>query len=302
MTAAQEWADTADGIWIEGDSAITIADLHQTARGHPPDKTMAQIANLFCAFKAYKISHVYRAANRATDFVASFSCLDDLEWPQQKDRRASLAMINLQSFQIRLILSSPSRPLSNHMRTHLPEIVARRRHIFPASASLMAKGQLPPAPMPATETTTVRQACAACKKQRKKCEKQCKLAKLFSPEQGADFDAVHRVFGLKNLMAMLERVEGGDELKRAARDAIVWEARQRLFDPVNGSFGLLAKMQTQLVELRRENSMLRGQIMMMQHMPCSGQIGICHCRKDEGPTATAGVDRFLSKAMAPTLD
>ncbi|PKA56491.1 hypothetical protein AXF42_Ash015264 [Apostasia shenzhenica] len=80
MTVAQEWADTADGIWIEGDSAITIADLHRTARGHPPDKTMAQIANLFCAFKAYKISHVYRAANRAADFVTSFSCLDDLEW------------------------------------------------------------------------------------------------------------------------------------------------------------------------------------------------------------------------------
>ncbi|PKA54172.1 hypothetical protein AXF42_Ash000005 [Apostasia shenzhenica] len=41
MTAAQEWANTADGIWIEGDSAITIAGLHRTARGHPPDKTMA---------------------------------------------------------------------------------------------------------------------------------------------------------------------------------------------------------------------------------------------------------------------
>ncbi|PKA62146.1 hypothetical protein AXF42_Ash015030 [Apostasia shenzhenica] len=80
MTAAQEWADTIDGIWIEGDSAITIADLHRTARGHPSDKTMAQIAELFCAFKAYKISHVYRAANRAADFVASFSCFDDTEW------------------------------------------------------------------------------------------------------------------------------------------------------------------------------------------------------------------------------
>ncbi|PKA66177.1 hypothetical protein AXF42_Ash006874 [Apostasia shenzhenica] len=27
VSAAQEWATTADGIWIEGDSAITIADL-----------------------------------------------------------------------------------------------------------------------------------------------------------------------------------------------------------------------------------------------------------------------------------
>ncbi|PKA50252.1 hypothetical protein AXF42_Ash017846 [Apostasia shenzhenica] len=80
MTAAQEWADTMDGIWIEGDSAITIADLHRTARGHPSDKTMAQIAEFFCAFKAYRISHVYRAANRAADFVASFSCFDDTEW------------------------------------------------------------------------------------------------------------------------------------------------------------------------------------------------------------------------------
>ncbi|PKA46866.1 hypothetical protein AXF42_Ash015760 [Apostasia shenzhenica] len=47
---------------------------------NPPDETTAQIADLFCAFKAYRISHVYRAANRAADFVASFSCLDDTEW------------------------------------------------------------------------------------------------------------------------------------------------------------------------------------------------------------------------------
>ncbi|PKA58546.1 hypothetical protein AXF42_Ash008833 [Apostasia shenzhenica] len=80
MTAARKWADTADEIWIEGDSAITIADLHRAARGHPPDKTTTQIADLFCAFKAYRITHVYRVANRAADFVASFSCLDDTEW------------------------------------------------------------------------------------------------------------------------------------------------------------------------------------------------------------------------------
>ncbi|PKA54760.1 Putative ribonuclease H protein [Apostasia shenzhenica] len=80
LTAAQEWADTADGIWIEGDSAITIADLHRTARGHPPDRTMAQISTLFNAFKAHRISHVYRAANRAADFIASFSYLDNTEW------------------------------------------------------------------------------------------------------------------------------------------------------------------------------------------------------------------------------
>ncbi|PKA61023.1 Putative ribonuclease H protein [Apostasia shenzhenica] len=71
-TAAQEWTTTADGIWIEGDSAVIIADLQRAARGHPPDETTAQIADLFCAFKAYRISHVYRAANRAADFVASF--------------------------------------------------------------------------------------------------------------------------------------------------------------------------------------------------------------------------------------
>ncbi|PKA63509.1 hypothetical protein AXF42_Ash005404 [Apostasia shenzhenica] len=80
MTAAREWADIANEIWIEGNSAITIEDLHRTARGHPPDKTMARIADLFCAFKPYRISHIYRAANKVTDFVASFSCFDDIEW------------------------------------------------------------------------------------------------------------------------------------------------------------------------------------------------------------------------------
>ncbi|PKA54424.1 hypothetical protein AXF42_Ash000257 [Apostasia shenzhenica] len=59
--------------------AVTIADLQRAARGHPPDKTTAQIAELFCAFKAYRVSHVFRAANRAADFIASFSCLDDVE-------------------------------------------------------------------------------------------------------------------------------------------------------------------------------------------------------------------------------
>ncbi|PKA45994.1 Putative ribonuclease H protein [Apostasia shenzhenica] len=80
VTTAQEWATMADGIWIEGDSAITVADLQRAARGHPPDKTTAQIADLFGAFKADNISHIYRAANRVADCVASFSCLDDTEW------------------------------------------------------------------------------------------------------------------------------------------------------------------------------------------------------------------------------
>ncbi|KAG0461363.1 hypothetical protein HPP92_021328 [Vanilla planifolia] len=105
-------------------------------------------------------------------------------------------------------------------------------------------------------------ACAACKKQRKRCDEKCKLAKLFTAEQGGDFEAVHRVFGIKNLLAMLDMVEG-EERKRAAREAIVWEARQRLADPVNGSFGQMARLQEQLLKVCEENGMLRRQIKQM---------------------------------------
>ncbi|KAG0454565.1 hypothetical protein HPP92_023857 [Vanilla planifolia] len=61
-----------------------------------------------------------------------------------------------------------------------------------------------------------KRACSACKKQRKRCDAGCRLARFFPASQAADFDAVHRVFGTKNLLAMLDRV-ADEEGKRANR-------------------------------------------------------------------------------------
>lgn len=127
-----------------------------------------------------------------------------------------------------------------------------------------------PPPPPIAEAA--KSACAACKKQRKKCDKNCKLAKLFTAEQAEDFDAVHRVFGIKNLMAILRKVEG-EEMKRVARDTIVWEARQRVCNPLYGSFGLICQLQAQLVRLSEENDMLQKQIQQMQVIYWRGQAG-----------------------------
>ncbi|KAG0454572.1 hypothetical protein HPP92_023864 [Vanilla planifolia] len=104
-----------------------------------------------------------------------------------------------------------------------------------------------------------KRACSACKKQRKRCDAGCRLARFFPASQAADFDAVHRVFGTKNLLAMLDRV-ADEEGKRAVRDSLVFEATQRLADPRNGCCGLILGLQNRVVQTEAEMKRLESTI------------------------------------------
>ncbi|XP_026453125.1 LOB domain-containing protein 2-like [Papaver somniferum] len=93
-----------------------------------------------------------------------------------------------------------------------------------------------------------RQACAACKHQRKKCSQNCILSPFFPPEKKEKFQAVHKLFGVSNISKLLKGLHTLDERKRAI-DSLIWEAEARERDPIEGGFGAFKKINVELISL-----------------------------------------------------
>lgn len=102
------------------------------------------------------------------------------------------------------------------------------------------------------ESAGLRQACASCKHQRKRCAEDCFLAKYFPAEKQGEFRAVQKVFGLSNLTKML-RANATEAARQRAARTLAWEAEWRDRDPADGCF-------REVAELRCENRLLRDRI------------------------------------------
>ncbi|KAF8008027.1 hypothetical protein BT93_K1880 [Corymbia citriodora subsp. variegata] len=87
-------------------------------------------------------------------------------------------------------------------------------------------------------------ACASCKHQRKKCDDKCVLSPYFPAEKSAEFQAVHKVYGVSNVTKMVLAV--CEEDRRRLTDSLVWEARFRQQDPIHGAFGEYQRIQNEL--------------------------------------------------------
>ncbi|CAK7339092.1 unnamed protein product [Dovyalis caffra] len=81
----------------------------------------------------------------------------------------------------------------------------------------------------------VHQACASCKHQRKRCAEDCVLAPYFPAERAQEFQAVHKVFGVSNVVKLVKGVK--EDRREETVDSLVWEAACRQNDPVLGSYG-----------------------------------------------------------------
>ncbi|XP_002525150.2 protein LATERAL ORGAN BOUNDARIES [Ricinus communis] len=87
-------------------------------------------------------------------------------------------------------------------------------------------------------------ACASCKHQRKKCGEDCILHPYFPAEKSQEFQAVHRVFGVSNVMKLIRSV--GVEDRQRLAESLIWEASCRQKDPVLGPFGEYTKVSDEL--------------------------------------------------------
>ncbi|CAI0461080.1 unnamed protein product [Linum tenue] len=95
-------------------------------------------------------------------------------------------------------------------------------------------------------------ACASCKHQRKKCAEDCILAAVFPAEKTREFQAVHKVFGVSNVIKMMRRVEARDRERVA--ESLIWEAASRENDPVLGALRQFQRLQEEKQQLEKEHN------------------------------------------------
>ncbi|KAI4379243.1 hypothetical protein MLD38_005566 [Melastoma candidum] len=100
--------------------------------------------------------------------------------------------------------------------------------------------------------------CAGCKHLRRKCPPNCILAPYFPPSNPRRFASVHEVFGASNVTKTLEQLP--EHLRRDAAESMVYEAMQRMRDPVYGCAGIITHLQRQIIQLRGEISRAEGEI------------------------------------------
>ncbi|XP_059277830.1 LOB domain-containing protein 2 [Lycium ferocissimum] len=87
-------------------------------------------------------------------------------------------------------------------------------------------------------------ACASCKHQRKKCTEKCVLAPYFPAENIREFKAVHKVFGVSNIVKIVKNLKEDD--RRRAVESLIWEAFCRQKDPVLGPYGEYKRVHEEL--------------------------------------------------------
>ncbi|KAL1187949.1 LOB domain-containing protein 27 [Cardamine amara subsp. amara] len=102
-------------------------------------------------------------------------------------------------------------------------------------------------------------ACAACKFQRRRCAADCPLAPYFPAEQPKLFQNVHRLFGVRSIVKILEKLE--EPQKPEAMKSIIFQSYVRDRSPVHGCLGVTQHLQYMVMlaeeELKAVNSQLQ---------------------------------------------
>ncbi|KAF3451406.1 hypothetical protein FNV43_RR07501 [Rhamnella rubrinervis] len=105
-----------------------------------------------------------------------------------------------------------------------------------------------------------RQACAACKLQRRKCKSDCVTAPYFPAETAEDFKDTHKIFGVSNITKWLQSLDS-EANKKAASDSFKWEASVWKTNPGRGPLGVYQDLQKEYKELEEKYKelLIKGQ-------------------------------------------
>ncbi|XP_040988570.1 LOB domain-containing protein 27 [Juglans microcarpa x Juglans regia] len=103
-------------------------------------------------------------------------------------------------------------------------------------------------------------ACAACKYQRRRCSAECPLAPYFPAEQPKLFQNAHKLFGVRNMLKILEHLEPSQ--KNEAMWSIICQANIRDKSPVYGCWGITRQLQYQVLLAEEELQAVNAQLEM----------------------------------------
>ncbi|KAF7143868.1 hypothetical protein RHSIM_Rhsim05G0020100 [Rhododendron simsii] len=108
-------------------------------------------------------------------------------------------------------------------------------------------------------------ACAACKHQRKRCDSDvCPLAPYFPAGKSKEFQNVHRIYGVSNLIRILHSVP--EHLRHKTVETIILEATMRKEFPVSGSLAVQAQTRALIREYEKELEFVKKQIAFFREM------------------------------------
>ncbi|CAN8254918.1 unnamed protein product [Cochlearia groenlandica] len=138
-------------------------------------------------------------------------------------------------------------------------------------------------------------ACAACKYQRRRCAADCPLAPYFPADQPKIFQNVHKLFGVRSIVKILETL---DEAHRPeAMKSIIFQSNVRERSPVHGCLGVAHQLQYMVwqaeEELKAVNTQLeffRSQRKNNNHNPNSNHLNINEIGEKSENVATSQLD------------
>lgn len=112
-------------------------------------------------------------------------------------------------------------------------------------------------------------ACAACKYQRRRCAADCPLAPYFPAEQPKLFQNVHRLFGVRSIVKILENLD--ETQKPEAMKSIIFQSYVRDRSPVYGCLGVTQQLQYMIWLAEEELKAVNSQLQLYRSQPQNGQ-------------------------------
>ncbi|CAD6219565.1 unnamed protein product [Miscanthus lutarioriparius] len=177
----------------------------------------------------------------------------------------------------------PPRHLHLHVDTTSATAAATTTNGSPASpGSASSSHHSSSAPRPATPTgrgggsegtqNSWSGACAACKYQRRKCNRNCPLAPYFPGDQQSRFIRAQRLFGVSNMLKTLKRV--GPKYGLDAMRTIIYQSEARAADPVGGCVSIIQELRRQIRDSEMELQFVRQQIAICHQQAAATDSGL----------------------------
>ncbi|XP_065848675.1 LOB domain-containing protein 22-like [Euphorbia lathyris] len=104
-------------------------------------------------------------------------------------------------------------------------------------------------------------ACAACKYQRRKCKPDCPLAPYFPPSSHRDFIAVHKLFGVSNILKTIRSFDS-PAAKQASVNTMIFQAKARAADPVGGCHRIILILKNQILFYQNQLHLVRQHLLL----------------------------------------
>ncbi|KAI4339977.1 hypothetical protein MLD38_024859 [Melastoma candidum] len=113
--------------------------------------------------------------------------------------------------------------------------------------------------------------CAACRNQRRRCPTDCIFSPHFPSTDPERFDAVHRIYGASKVAKMLEEIP--PEMRGPAANALHFEAKCRIRDPVYGCVGIISTLNEEIRDTGTELAKLRARVAFLASGAQERQLG-----------------------------